>query len=410
MALEEVIITAPYPAFPPVPIYLGQPSTGPFASWYSNNVIPVSSNPASGLTFFTPQPAPKLTGTPSGSSYIDYLKPATSYLDAIAAGGNSASTWFDKTPTPTATTTAGAVALALAEKPFEPLPVSEATARGLVAANEGISEALSAGINQSASKSPTIGKVVTQFDSLMNETPIAKALAKVTAPVVRSIASILAKFALPFDLLWPSSIAPDPNMIRYKKPEVPYQLEEVVITAPYLQPTIPKAYKPPEIVKPYGLTPEIPPTPKAKPVDFPDVIPFSPTIFNPMTDFQPELNPKLDPASRAAPEAPPKFPPRFPPEFPPNFFIPPIPPKKIKPWTPSLPNVGTLPDVSGLIEPAQDLQPQPDYDLAGNKCPPCKKAKEEKEKARQTCYVKLVREHTTPSKDTSYNWRKIPCQ
>lgn len=55
--------------------------------------------------------------------------------------------------------------------------------------------------------------------------------------------------------------------------------------------------------------------------------------------------------------------------------------------------------------------PQPSPQTTGN-CPPCpkpKKCKKEKEKPRDQCFKKLVKEKLLPSQDESYEWTEIDC-
>jgi hypothetical protein len=79
----------------------------------------------------------------------------------------------------------------------------------------------------------------------------------------------------------------------------------------------------------------------------------------------------------------------------------------------AIPGLGIL-DLTGSQEagvPSFQMQPNPNR-LSAKKCPPCTKTKEKKkkEKARTTCYRKMVKEGRYPKNDKSFNWSKIDCR
>lgn len=78
------------------------------------------------------------------------------------------------------------------------------------------------------------------------------------------------------------------------------------------------------------------------------------------------------------------------------------------------PQPGASPFPTGLTQPQPDTlplpEPLPEPQMVG-RCPPCPKDKEqeEREKPRDVCYRKLVKEARYPDLDTEYEWAEIDC-
>lgn len=205
--------------------------------------------------------------------------------------------------------------------------------------------------------------------------------------------------------------------------DAPVVLEEVVISAPYAIPSTAIDY----FDRVYYDAPDA----IARPAPWPDIQPYHSPSYpseNP-PPRSPEATSLISPLPASlsvplrepmaipmpAPSGTPSLPmnlPSMPGDFYPTPSTPIIgDPITLMPEFPAPSPSPTLTPLDTLSIPESTLDDVP-FPLPAGVCPPCEgeKTESKKKEKRNVCYVKLVKERSDPTKDTTRQWRKIKCQ